>query len=209
VIIGAVTRPDVAHVRLDFGAIRNLPFLVSLGMGGDDRVLSSIVRFLEKKGYRVHGAHDVAPELLAEGGVLGKHAPSAEDRTDIALGFEVVRALGALDVGQAAVVAKGYVVAVEAAEGTDATIRRAGAMASDTVIVKASRNNQDPRFDIPAVGPETIGAMRDASARVLGIDAHRTLVLQRDRMIAEADAAGIAIVAADAPPLGTPVHVDA
>jgi DUF1009 family protein len=141
--------------------------------------------------------------------VLTRRAPTPDEVKDLSFGREVARRIADLDIGQTIVVRRGMILAVEAAEGTDATIRRAGAMASDTVIVKASRNNQDPRFDIPAVGPETIAAMRDASARVLGIDAHRTLVLQRDRMIAEADAAGIAIVAADAPPLGTPVHVDA
>jgi DUF1009 family protein len=97
-------------------------------------------------------------------------------------------------------------LAVEAAEGTDLTIRRAGAMVAGTVVVKASRNHQDPRFDIPAIGPETIAVMRAAAARVIGIDAHRTLLIHRDRMIADADAAGITIVAADAPPLGSPVH---
>ena len=124
VIIGAVTRPDLANVRFDFGAIRNLPFLLSLGVGGDDHVLSSVVRFLEGKGYRVHGAGEVAPELLAGEGTLGAKSPSQEDRADIETGFRVVAALGRLDVGQAAVVVKGRVLAVEAAEGTDAMIAR-------------------------------------------------------------------------------------
>ena len=167
VIIGTVTRPDLAHVKLDFGAIKNLPFLVSLGMGGDDHVLSSIVRFLEGKGYRVHGADDVAPELLAAEGVLGKHAPSADDRADIALGFEVVQALGALDVGQAAVVAKGYVVAVEAAEGTDAMLERCAELRRTGrargrgltgVLVKAPKPGQEERVDLPTIGPETVTA---------------------------------------------------
>ena len=108
----------------DLGAIRNLPFLVSLGIGGDDDVLSRVVRFFESKGYRVHGAGDVAPELLAGEGKLGDKAPSAEDRADIAIGFRWCSALGRLDVGQAAVVAKRYVLAVEAAEGTDAMLAR-------------------------------------------------------------------------------------
>ncbi len=124
VIIGAVTRPDLANVKFDFGAIRNLPFLLSLGVGGDDHVLSSVVRFLEGKGYRVRGAGEVAPELLAGAGTLGAKVPSPEDRADIDLGFRVVTALGRLDIGQAAVVSKGHVLAVEAAEGTDAMLAR-------------------------------------------------------------------------------------
>lgn len=148
-------------------------------------------------------------ELLAPPGVLTKRAPTPDEVKDLSFGRQVARRTADLDIGQTIVIRRGVILAVEAAEGTDATIRRGGAMASDSVIVKASRNNQDPRFDIPTVGPDTIEAMRDAGARVLGIDAHRTLVLHQDRMIAEADAAGITIVAADAPPLGTPVHVDA
>ena len=120
VIIGSVSRPDLANVRFDFGAIKNLPFLLGLGVGGDDQVLSSVVRFLEGKGYRVCGAGEVAPELLAAEGTLGDKAPSPDDRADIETGFRVVSALGSLDVGQAAVVVKGRVLAVEAAEGTDA-----------------------------------------------------------------------------------------
>src|SRR4029079_157092 len=96
--------------------------LCRLGLGwvGDAQVLSSVVRFLEGKGYRVCGAGEVAPELLAAEGTLGDSAPSPDDRADIETGFRVVSALGRLDVGQAAVVVKGRVLAVEAAEGTDA-----------------------------------------------------------------------------------------
>ena len=114
VIIGGVNRPDFSNVRLDLGAIKTLPFILSLGKGGDDHVLSRVVRFFEEKGYRVHGAGDVAPELLANEGPLGDRRPSADDEADIDMAFQVVRALGRLDVGQAAVVARGHVLAVEA-----------------------------------------------------------------------------------------------
>lgn len=147
-------------------------------------------------------------DLLAPVGVLTARPPSAAEAADLAFGRGVARRLADMDVGQTVVVREGVILAVEAAEGTDATIRRGGAMAPDTVVVKVSRNRQDPRFDIPAVGPETIIVMREVGAAVLGIDARRTVVLQRDRLTAEADAAGISVVAADAPPLGTPVHAD-
>lgn len=203
VIIGAVTRPDLAHVKFDFGAIRNLPFLVSLGMGGDDHVLSSIVRFLEKKGYRVHGADDVAPELLAGEGALGKHAPSAEDRADIALGFEVVRALGALDVGQAAVVAKGYVVAVEAAEGTDAMLERCAELRRSGrargrgltgVLVKAPKPGQEERVDLPTIGPETVRRAAAASLAGIALAAGQVLIVERAATIEAADRHGLFLV---------------
>ena len=203
VIIGAVTRPDLAHVKFDFGAIRNLPFLVSLGMGGDDHVLSSIVRFLEKKGYRVHGADDVAPELLAGEGALGKHAPSPEDRADIALGFEVVRALGALDVGQAAVVAKGYVVAVEAAEGTDAMLERCAELRRSGrargrgltgVLVKAPKPGQEERVDLPTIGPETVRRAAAASLAGIALAAGQVLIVERAATIEAADRHGLFLV---------------
>lgn len=143
-------------------------------------------------------------DLLAAPGVLTARQPTTEEASDLAFGRVVARRLADLDVGQTVVVRRGVILAVEAAEGTDATIRRGGAMVPGVVVVKASRNRQDPRFDIPAVGPDTIAAMRDVGARALGVDARRTLLLDRDRMIADADAAGIAIVAADAPPLDRP-----
>src|SRR4030067_1665070 len=92
VIIGGVNRPDLANVRFDLGAIKTLPFLLSLGKGGDDHVLSRIVRFFEDKGYRVHGAGDVAPELLAGEGRVGGSAPSADERAASAAGFQGGRA---------------------------------------------------------------------------------------------------------------------
>jgi len=146
--------------------------------------------------------------LLAPPGLMSARTPTPEEETDIALGRSVARRLADLDVGQTLVLRRGIILAVEAAEGTDATIRRGGAMTPHAVVVKVSRNRQDPRFDIPAVGPDTIAVMREVAARVLSIDARRTLVLHRDRMIQAADEAGIAVVAADAPPLGTPVHGD-
>ena len=145
-------------------------------------------------------------DLLAPAGVLTARTPTPDEEEDLRFGRSVARRIADLDVGQTVVVRRGVILAVEAAEGTDLTIRRAGAIAAETVVVKVSRNYQDPRFDIPAVGPDTITTMREASARVLGIDAHRTLIIHRDRMIANADAAGITVVAADAPRLGTPVH---
>ncbi len=146
-------------------------------------------------------------DLLAPPGVLTARSPTAGEAADLSLGRTVARRMADLDVGQTVVVRRGVILAVEAAEGTDATIRRGGAMVPETVVVKVSRPNQDPRFDIPAVGPETIEAMREVGARALGIDGRRTLLLHQDRVIAEADAAGITVVADDLPPLGTRVDV--
>jgi DUF1009 family protein len=165
VIIGGVSRPDFSNFRLDSGAIKTLPFILSLGKGGDDNVLSRVVRFFEQKGYRVHGAGDVAPELLAEEGVIGRKTPSAEDEDDMGLALSVNNALGRLVVGQAAVVAKGYVIAVEAAEGTDAMltrcaqlrdIGRTGRSGRTGVLVKAPKPGQEERVDLPTIGPNSV-----------------------------------------------------
>ena len=203
VIIGGVTRPDPANIRLDLGAIRNLPFLVSLGIGGDDDVLSRVVRFFESKGYRVHGAGDVAPELLAGEGKLGDKAPSADDRADIATGFRVVSTLGRLDVGQAAVVAKNYVLAVEAAEGTDAMLARCAGLreigrikqrARSGVLVKAPKPGQEERVDLPTIGPETVRNAAAAGLAGIAVAAGRVLMAEHAATIAAANRHGLFLV---------------
>jgi UDP-2,3-diacylglucosamine hydrolase len=200
VIIGAVSRPDLANVRFDFGAIRNLPFLLSLGMGGDDHMLSSVVRFLEGKGYRVHGAGDVAPELLAGQGKLGAKAPSPEDRADIETAFRVVAALGRLDVGQAVVVVKGHVLAVEAAEGTDAMLARCSELrrgasgrrrAPTGVLAKAPKPGQEERVDLPTIGPDTVEKAASAGLAGIAVAAGRVLIAERSATIAAADKHGL------------------
>ena len=203
VIIGGVNRPDLANVRFDLGAIKTLPFLLSLGKGGDDHVLSRIVRFFEDKGYRVHGAGDVAPELLAGEGRLGDRAPSAEDRADIATAFQVVSALGRFDVGQAAVVVKGHVLAVEAAEGTDAMLvrcaelREAGRTRRRTragVLVKAPKPGQEERVDLPTIGPETVGKAAAAGLAGIAVAAGQVLMAERAATIEAANQHGLFLV---------------
>ena len=199
VIIGGVDRPDLANVRFDLGALKTLPFWLSLGKGGDDHVLSRIVRFFEDKGYRVHGAGDVAPELTVGVGKLGNKAPSAEDKADIDIAFDVVRALGRFDVGQAAVVVKGHVLAVEAAEGTDAMLARcvelreagrAGRGGRAGVLVKAPKPGQEERVDMPTIGPETV--TKAAAAGLAGIAvAGQVLMAERAATIAAANQHGL------------------
>jgi len=202
VIIGSVSRPDLANVRFDFGAIKNLPFLLGLGVGGDDQVLSSVVRFLEGKGYRVRGAGEVAPELLAAEGTLGAKAPSPEDRADIEAGFRVVSALGRLDVGQAAVVVKGRVLAVEAAEGTNAMLARCDEMRKGAgrrrglagVLVKAPKPGQEERVDLPTIGPETVEMAAQAGLAGIAVAAGRVLIADRDATIAAAGQHGLFLI---------------
>jgi DUF1009 family protein len=201
VIIGGVNRPDFSNVRLDLGAIKTLPFILSLGKGGDDHVLSRVVRFFEEKGYRVHGAGDVAPELLAGEGVLGEKRPAAEDRADIKIALRVVDALGRLDVGQAAVVASGHVIAVEAAEGTDAMLARCAELRQGSsrrepagVMVKVPKPGQEQRVDLPTIGPDTVRKAAAAGLAGIAVAAGQVLMAERDATIAAANEHGLFIV---------------
>lgn len=201
VIIGGVNRPDFSNVRFDLGAIKTLPFILSLGKGGDDHVLSRVVRFFEEKGYRVHGAGDVAPELLAGEGVLGDNRPSAEDQADIEIALRVVSALGRLDVGQAAVVVRGHVLAVEAAEGTDAMLARCAELRERSargghagVMVKAPKPGQEQRVDLPTIGPETVRKAAAAGLAGIAVAAGQVLMAERAATIAAANEHGLFLV---------------
>jgi DUF1009 family protein len=202
VIIGGVNRPDFSNIRLDLGAIKTLPFILSLGKGGDDHVLSRVVRFFETKGYRVHGAGDVAPELLAGQGVLGNKTPSPEDQADIELAFRVVSALGRLDVGQSAVVVRGHVLAVEAAEGTDAMLARCAELRGlgkvrqgrAGVMAKAPKPGQEERVDLPTIGPDTMLKAATAGLAGVAVAAGQVLMAEPPATIEAANAHGLFLV---------------
>ncbi|HEV2359390.1 MAG TPA: UDP-2,3-diacylglucosamine diphosphatase LpxI [bacterium] len=162
---------------------------------GDASILAALVRALEDAGFVVAPQARYTPHLVAAPGVLGRRAPSSAEEADIAFGMRIAAAVAALDIGQAVAVRRGMVIAVEAAEGTDAMIARAGRHTPGAVVVKVGRPRQDPRYDLPAVGPHTAAALAAARGAVLAVEAQRTLLLERDRLIAQADDAGIALVA--------------
>jgi DUF1009 family protein len=176
VFIGAVVRPAAWQVRLDFGALALIPRLVRSFRGGDGHLLGRVAGFFEERGFRVVGAHEVAPQILMPQGPVGSFQPGDRDHDDIRLGLALLRAIGQFDVGQATIVASGHVLAVEAAEGTDemlaqvAELRRRGRIGqSGGVLVKAPKPGQDRRIDLPTIGPRTIeGAVR---AGLVGIAA--------------------------------------
>ncbi|HEY8425293.1 MAG TPA: UDP-2,3-diacylglucosamine diphosphatase LpxI [Limnochordales bacterium] len=164
----------------------------------EDQDLSRLfAEALERRGIRLGSQHELLGHLLAQPGVLTRRAPDARETADIEVGRRLAREVAALDIGQTVVVRHGTVLAVEAsAEGTDATIRRAGRLAGPgSVVVKVSRPDQDLRFDTPVIGPDTLRAMRAARASCLAVEAHRCLLLHRERVVRAADRAGIAIVA--------------
>jgi len=162
---------------------------------GDSAILRALVSALEESGFVVAPQARYAPHLIAAPGVLGRRVPSAAEQADIAFGARIASAAAAMDIGQTVAVRRGIVIAIEAAEGTDAMIGRAGALAAGAVIVKVGRPRQDPRYDLPAVGPETVAQVAAARGAVLAVEAGHTLLLERERVVADADGAGIALVA--------------
>ena len=162
----------------------------------DDRLLRAFAQLLEDEGVRVKPSTFLLPELLAAEGCWTRRKPSRSEQADIDLGWQLAKEIGRLDIGQCIVVAGGTVMAVEAIEGTDATIRRGGPLGDGmAVVVKVCKPNQDFRFDVPAIGVETIETMAEAGARVLAVEAGKAVVFDREAMIALADRHRISIVA--------------
>jgi hypothetical protein len=174
---------------------RAIAFLSRLPHLGDDTVLRGIAGELESEGIAIVESTVFVPSLLTPEGVLGRNQPNERQWADIRHGAEVARAVGRWDVGQSVVIKGGIVLAVEAIEGTDAAIRRGGALGKgDAVVVKASKPGQDLRFDVPAVGRDTVDVCAEAGVAVLALEAGRTLMLDREELLAGADAAGLAVV---------------
>jgi DUF1009 family protein len=181
------------HARPDLTALR---VAASLRNFNDDGLLKAIAGAFEGEGIRIIASTEFLREVLAAPGALTRRGLSSEDERDVALGREVAAALGRADVGQTVVTRKGHVIAVEAAEGTDACIRRAGELAGEgIVVVKRAKPQQDSRFDLPAIGPKTIEAIAAVKGAALAVEAGRTVVLEAAEVARRADSAGIAVVA--------------
>ena len=162
---------------------------------GDDALLRGLAAELESEGIEIVPCTTFLERLLVPAGVLVGHSPGERTLRDLRLGVEVLRALGPLDVGQSVVVEDGVVLAVEAIEGTDATIVRAGTLGrGHAVVVKGAKRGQDMRFDVPAVGPETIEIMARAGAKTLAVEAGAAILLDGEELVARAGRAGIDVV---------------
>jgi DUF1009 family protein len=196
VVVGKIPKThlyDPAALQLD---ARALAALRRLADRKDDSIQGALAHELEREGVSLLRQSEAAPGLFAGAGPLGAVQPSEAQWRDAAFGWRVARALGEHDIGQSVVVRDGAVVAVEAIEGTDATLARAGELApgGGLVVVKVTKPGQDPRFDMPAIGLDTMKALSAAGAAALFFEAGRTVVLDRDGLVAEADAQQIAVV---------------
>ncbi len=162
----------------------------------DDNVLRSLAGALEKEGIKVRSSTFLIPDILATEGCWTKRKPNRAEKADMKLGWGIAKEIGKLDIGQCVVICKGSVLAVEAIDGTDATIKRGGSLANNSaVVVKVSKPNQDLRFDVPAVGVETIMTMHEAGAGLLVLEAGKAVVFDKDEMIDCANRYGISIIA--------------
>jgi DUF1009 family protein len=200
VFIGSVTRPPIRKLRIDWQTLLMLPTILSSFRGGDDHLLSTLERIGERAGFRVVAAHEVAPDILVAEGSMARRAPQAADHADIARGLALLRAIGPFDVGQAVVVVDQHVLAVEGIEGTDAMLariadlRRSGRVNTAVgtgVLVKAPKPDQDRRFDLPTIGPNTVEAVREAGLAGIAVAAGETLIAEPQLVISAADRAGL------------------
>jgi DUF1009 family protein len=203
VFIGSLVRPSLWQIRIDFTTLKFLPRVVAAFRGGDDHLLSNIARLFEPYGFRLLGAHEVAPEILMPEGALGRVQLGKRDRADIALGLDYLQASGPFDVGQAVVVAGKHVLAVEAAEGTDQMLARVAEMrangrvrsaAGSGVLVKAPKPGQDRRFDLPSIGPRTVEGVARAGLAGIAVVAGSTIIAEPAMLAQVADRTNIFVI---------------
>lgn len=176
--------------------LRGARFLARVKSREDDALLRGIADELAQDGIRIVDSTFCLSEIIPQAGVLTRNAPSAAQWEDIDTGIRLAKEIGRLGIGQTVVVKNHVIVAVEAVEGTDAAIQRGGQLAkSGCVVVKVSKPHQDLRFDVPAVGVETIASLRRVGGAVLAIEAGRSILIEKDELLRAAEDGGIAVVA--------------
>ncbi len=204
---GRLDRPNLADLKPDARGLAALPGAIRAARGGDDALLTFLLRQFESEGFLVEGAHEVRGDLLLPAGALGRHAPTSEHDHDIVLALGAARAIGRLDAGQAAVSCSGLILALEAQEGTDAMLKRVAALplairgsapARRGVLAKVCKPDQELRIDMPTIGPRTVRLA--AAAGLAGIVGKpgQLLIVRRGEVIALADSLGLFIIAASA-----------
>ena len=175
--------------------LRAIKLLFTLKDKSDDSILFAIAKELKKDGITLLNTTDFTTTLLAPEGVITKEGPTENEWKDIAFGWKIAKEIGRLDIGQTVVTRNQAVMAIEAIEGTDEAIKRGGILAGEgAVVIKVSKPQQDMRFDVPVVGPDTLRSMITVKARVLAVESQKSILLQRERITSEADEAGISIV---------------
>jgi DUF1009 family protein len=205
----AVMAGQVKHTKIFGGVVPDLTFmgvLAKLPFQSTDGLIGAVAGVLRDNGIELIDSTALLQPMLATPGVMTERMPNEDEQKDFDFGYPMADAIAGLDIGQTIAVSRRAVVAVEAMEGTDEVIGRAGHLAGPGVrIVKVAKPNQDMRFDVPVVGLATIQAMRVAGASALSIDAGRTLMFEKDAMLVSANEAGIAIVGRPIADVGRPL----
>jgi DUF1009 family protein len=201
---GRVARPEWSELKLDARGALALPKVAAAALRGDDALMRAMLAIFEKEGFRVIGTAEAAPNLIADAGIYGKYKPDAQALADMEKAREVVRALGQLDIGQAAAVADGLVLAVEAAEGTDAMLERLTNLPNNLrgtsrkrrgVLVKAPKPAQERRVDLPVIGLRTIELASAGGLAGVAVEAGAALLMRKAKLVEEADRAGLFVMA--------------
>ncbi len=189
---------QVKHIKIFGGFVPDMTAMSLMGKlkgMNTDALIGAVADLMRERGVELINSAQFLEPLLAREGQLSDRVPNEAERKDLEFGYRMADAIAGLDIGQTIAVKHQAVVAVEAMEGTDETIARAGHLAGDGVtIIKVAKPNQDMRFDVPIVGLATIQAMRVAGAKVLSLDAGKTLIFDREAFFASANEAGIAVV---------------
>ncbi|MEZ5789467.1 MAG: UDP-2,3-diacylglucosamine diphosphatase LpxI [Nitratireductor sp.] len=208
---GIHKRPEMMELKLDWGAIKALPKILGFMVGGDNTVLSGLMKLFEGHGISIVGAHQIAPGLLAGAGAIAGKRPASRQMENIRLGFEVCKAVGQFDIGQAAIAEAGRVIAIEGVEGTDEMLSRIVRMreigrmpveGKHGVLVKTMKPGQDIRADLPAIGPRTVEGVLRAGLRGIAIEAGHSIILEKEATLDLARKSGIFIFGASASDLG-------
>ncbi len=206
----AVMAGQVKHRQIFSGVVPDLKLLgvlARLAFQNTDSLIGAVADALAREGITLLPSVAFLGDQLATVGPMTRRQPDREERRDVEYGERVARALAGMDLGQTAVVKHRAAVALEAMEGTDETIRRAGRIAGPgTTVVKVAKPRQDMRFDVPVVGEGTLQAMREAGSRVLALDAGRTLLIDREAFLAQAEADGVAVLGLDPAGAEAPKH---
>jgi DUF1009 family protein len=198
----AIMAGQVKHKQIFSSIIPDLKMiqlLASLATKNTDSLIGAVAKMLESEGIHLMDSTLFLRPLLPDPGILTRRAPSEEEKRDLDYGYKIARELGRLDLGQSVAVADGACVALEAMEGTDAVIERAASLVNGRMlrVVKLAKPNQDLRFDVPVIGISTVKLMVRLKVSALAIEARKTLMMDREDLVREADAAGIAIVAVE------------
>lgn len=202
-LAGRVDRPKFSDLKLDAKGVMVMPKVLAAARRGDDALLRLLVGLFEAEGFCALSVAEAAPGLVADEGPLGRLKPDEEQKGDIARAFEIVRALGALDVGQAAVVCEGLALAVEAAEGTDQMIARVGQLGLSLrgtpanrrgVLVKGLKPTQDAKTDMPVIGKETVQRAAEVGLAGIALEAGKSLIVDKRAVKDEADRLGLFVM---------------